>query len=313
MKRKIRRNKILALILGLIMIIQPLSVFTIYAEEETEEAPYEYTIPTEIIPEENIELYGHKERYHKAEESMNEIHLLNEDGTVSAYLFDYPVKYIDDDGITKDKSNKLHESKRNNYLYVNDDNDIKTYFPKKITKKPIIIEADTFSVEIGIVTDSKYPKKGEVTEDNYVFYNQAFGENTAIRYQPDFNGFKEEIILYSENAPTEYSFEIKCDRMYIKKENGILYFISELTDGVVFKTDPFYIYDSSENVKEYVDTDYTITKTDDYEYLLTVTLDKDYLATKGLTYPVYIDPAIKYNSADHIEDVTVITERTTPM
>lgn len=150
---------------------------------------YEYTIPTELISQENIELYGHRERYFEGEESMNEIRLLNEDGTVSAYMFDYPVKYVDDDGSIKDKSNKLHVSKRNNYLYVNDDNDIKTYFPKKIIKKPIIIETEGYSMEVGIITDSKYPKKGEVIDGNTVFYNQAFGENTAIQYSPDFNGY----------------------------------------------------------------------------------------------------------------------------
>ena len=121
------------------MSMQSLSTLSVFAAEisEDSEQPYEYGIPSEIISDENVELYGHKERFYVAEESMNEIRILNEDGTVSAYMFDHPVKYIDDYGITKDKSNKLHESKRNNYLYVNDDNDIKTYFPKKITKKPI--------------------------------------------------------------------------------------------------------------------------------------------------------------------------------
>ena len=296
----------LALVLGFILVLQPLFAFPIFAEEEIEEAPYEYTIPTEIIPKENIELYGHSQRVFNAEGELNEICLLNEDGSNSLYMFDYPVKYIDDDGITKDKSNKLHASKRNNYLYVNDDNDIKTYFPKKITKKPIIIEADTFSVEIGIVTDSKYSKKGEVTDDNYVFYNQAFGENTAIQYKPTFSGYKEEIILYNKNAPTQYSFKITCKEMYIEKENGILYFISEKTDDVVFITDPFYIYDSSKNVNEYVDTQYNLVKTNDYEYLLTITVDQNYLDTEGLTYPVYIDPAVNYKfSTNNIYDVPI--------
>lgn len=240
------KNRYLSLILALILVILPLSSLPIGATEVEETENYEYTIPTEIISEENIELYGHKERFYKGEENMNEIRLINEDGTVSAYMFDYPVKYIDDDGITKDKSNKLHESKRSNYLYVNDDNDIKTYFPKKITKKPVILAADGFEIEMGIVTDSNYPKKGEVTKDNYVFYDQAFGENTAIRYRTEFNGYKEEIILKNAKAPTEYSFEIKCEGLYIVKRDGILKFISEVNDVEVFSTDPFYIYDSSE-------------------------------------------------------------------
>ena len=169
-KRKTLRNRLLAFTVCLLIAIQPFFTIAIYAEEpEVQAEPYEHTIPTELISEENIELYGHKERYFKAEENMNEIKLINEDGTISAYMFDYPVKYLDDDGVIKDKSNKLQASKRNNYLYVNDDNDIKTYFPKKITKKPIIIEADGYSIEMGIVTDSRYSKKGEVIDGNTVF------------------------------------------------------------------------------------------------------------------------------------------------
>ena len=144
-----------------------------------------------------------------------------------------------------------------------------------------------------------------VTEDNYVFYDQAFGENTAIQYKPDFNGYKEEIILYNENAPTSYSFEIKCDNMYIVKENRILNFISEYTDEILFTTDPFYIYDSSEDVNSYIESEYTVTKTDDNEYLLTVSLSEEYLSAEGLTYPVYIDPAVKYNSVSYIDDVPI--------
>lgn len=299
------RNKLLSLTLALILTMLPISNLPAGAETAAEPESYEYTIPTELISEENIEQYGHKERFYKAERDMNEIRVLNEDGTVSAYMFDYPVKYIDEDGITKDKSNKLHESTRNNYLYVNDENDIKTYFPKKITKKPVMLEADGFEIEMGIVTDSKYPKKGEVTEDNYVFYDQAFGEDTAIRYQPDFNGYKEEIILKNADAPKSYSFEIKCEGLYIVKENGVMNFISEVNDVLVFKTDPFYIYDSSDDVNEYVDTEYTLTKTDDNEYLLTITLDEDYLNTEGLTYPVYVDPTVQYNAQGNIEDVAL--------
>ena len=305
--KKRTRFLITAVVLLAAMLMQSFLTVSVFAAEtgdETEQS-YEYEIPLEIIPEENVERYGHKERFYLAEEGMNEIRILNEDGTVSAYTFGYPVKYVDDDGITKDKSNKLHESKRNNYLYVNDDNDIKTYFPKKITKKPIIIDKNGLTVEIGIVTNSIYSKKGVVTEDNYVFYEQAFGKDTAIQYKPDFNGYKEEIILYNEKAPTSYSFEIKCEDMYILKENGILNFYSEFTDEVMFTTDPFYIYDSSEDVNSYVETEYTVTKTDDNEYLLTVSLNEEYLGTEGLTYPVYVDPAFRYNNDNTIDDVAI--------
>ncbi len=114
---------------------------------------------------------------------MNEICVLNEDGSNSVYFFDYPVKYVDNsDGKIKDKSNKLYNSKRNNYLYVNEDNDVRTVFPKKIIKHPVITTIGDYEISIGIITDSKYPKKGELVGDSYVLYNEAFGENSAAYY-----------------------------------------------------------------------------------------------------------------------------------
>ena len=72
-------------------------------------------------------------------------------------------------------------------------------------------------------------------------------------YTADFNGYKEEIILYSSNVPTEYSFEIYCEGLEAVNNSGILEFFDENTKEKIFSTDPFYIYDSSEEIKEYID------------------------------------------------------------
>ena len=304
MKKTVIR-RITASVLSLLLLLTPVLSIAVQAQENVETEPYEYKIPTEIINEEAIEENGHIGRVFASEGDMNEICHINDDGTSTMYLFDYPVKYLDsEDGVIKDKSNKLKESKRNNYLYVNDENDIKTYFPKKITKKPVITEVGDYKIEIGIVTDSKYSKKGELLEDNYVFYNQAFGEDTAIGYTVSFNGYKEEIILYSEQAPTSYSFEIYCEGLEVSNRGGILTFAEESTGKTVFTSDPFYIYDSSEEEKSYIETDYSLEKTDDYSYLLTVSLDEEYIAS-GLTYPVCIDPTLKYETQSTIYDAPI--------
>ena len=157
------------------------------------------------------------------------------------------------------------------------------------------------------MTDSRYPKRGELSEDGYVIYEQAFGEDTAIRYKPTFNGYKEDIILYNGNAPTSYSFEIKCDNLYILKENGAMNFYSEFTDKIMFSTDPYYIYDSSDKVNSYTDTEYTVVKTGDNEYLLTISISEDFLNTEGLTYPVYVDPTV-YHSYNYEVDKNATVE-----
>ena len=306
-----KKRSIISLVLVLFLMLQVCGVFPVYAVDSGENIDeYVYSIPTELISEENIDEYGHMARVFAAEGDMNEICILNEDGSNSVYIFDYPVKYVDDsDGKIKDKSNKLYNSNRNNYLYVNEDNDVRTVFPKKIIKHPVITTIGDYEISIGIITDSKYPKKGELVGDNYVLYNEAFGENTAIGYKAEFDGYKEEIIIYSENSPKTYSFEIVCEGLVLNNVNGTLTFVDEASGDVVFTSDPLYIYDSSVQENGYIDTMYEIKKVDDYEYVMTIELNEAFLQTEGLTYPIYIDPSIKYNNRDYIHDAPIYTAR----
>lgn len=306
-----KKISIISLILVLFFTLQVCGDFSVYAVDFSEDADkYVYSIPTEIIPEKNISEYGHTARVFTAESDMNEICVLNEDGSNSVYFFDYPVKYVDNsDGKIKDKSNKLYNSKRNNYLYVNEDNDVRTVFPKKIIKHPVITTIGDYEISIGIITDSKYPKKGELVGDSYVLYNEAFGENTAIGYKVEFDGYKEEIIIYSEDAPKTYAFKIVCEGLVLNNANGTLAFIDEVNGNVVFTSDPLYIYDSSAQENGYIDTTYEVKKVDDYEYVMTIELNETFLQTEGLTYPVYIDPSIKYNDRDYIHDAPIYTAR----
>lgn len=109
-----KKISIISLILVLFFTLQVCGDFSVYAVDFGEDADkYVYSIPTEIIPEKNISEYGHTARVFTAESDMNEICVLNEDGSNSVYFFDYPVKYVDNsDGKIKDKSNKLYNSKR---------------------------------------------------------------------------------------------------------------------------------------------------------------------------------------------------------
>ena len=305
------KKKFTAFVLLITMMLSMLSSFpiTVNAIGESTTA-IEQSIPTDLISEEEIEANGHIARIYAAESDMNEICILNEDGSNSVYFFDYPVKYVDEhDGKIKDKSNKLHKSKRNNYLYVNEENNIKTTFPKKITKHPVITTVGDYEISIGIVTDSKAPNKGQLIGDSYVLYDEAFGENTAIGYKTTFDGYKEEIILYSEHAPKIFKFQITCEGLLLSNTNGTLTFADKKTGEIIFTSNPLYIYDSSEQEKGYVDTTYSVVQTSDYEYSMTIVLDDEFLQTEGLTYPIYIDPSVKYNTRSYIDDAPIYSAR----
>ncbi len=166
-----------------------------------------------------------------------------------------------------------------------------------------------YEISIGIVTDSKTPKKGQLVGENYVLYNEAFGNNTAIGYKVEFDGYKEEIIIYSEDAPTSFSFEIVCNGLILNNVNGTLIFIDEVSGEVVFTSDPLYIYDSSIQENGYIDTAYEVVKISDYKYLMTVEIDDSFLQNERLTYPVYVDPSIKYNNRDYIHDAPIYSAK----
>ncbi len=142
-----------------------------------------------------------------------------------------------------------------------------------------------------------------------MLYNEAFGENTAIGYKVEFDGYKEEIIIYSEDAPKTYAFKIVCEGLVLNNANGTLTFIDEVNGNAVFTSDPLYIYDSSAQENGYIDTTYEVKKVDDYEYVMTIELNETFLQTAGLTYPIYIDPSIKYNDRDYIHDAPIYTAR----
>ena len=137
----------------------------------------------EYISQEDIEEKGHVNRLREQEPDNNTIIFQNRDGTKTAYFFSNPVKYTDESGNTKDKYTKLdsknipsqHSEK---YGYVNQQNDIKTYFPKQIaSSQGMLLENDNISVELIPIdaTEKKYVLQNgsTVTPGEYISKRQT--------------------------------------------------------------------------------------------------------------------------------------------
>ncbi len=261
-------------------------------------------IPNELISDEKIQEAGHVRRLPYAEGDMNTVVLANEDGTHSMYLFSYPVKYTDENGNVYDKSNRLTASDRNGYAYVNEENDIQTHLPTDITKNPVMLTYGDYTLATYIVTES-LRSVAQLQTESTVLYSGAFGADTALRYKTDFGGYKEDVILYSEAAPTTFTFLLRTSGLVPVAEDGIIRFNDSDTGEIVFTASPFYVYDSAEIPNSYIDTDFTLEELAEGICALTVTLDADYLTTAGLTYPVYVDPTLTYASVGHVETATV--------
>ncbi|MEG1719996.1 MAG: hypothetical protein RR306_06685, partial [Clostridia bacterium] len=93
---------------------------------------------------------GNVNRLKAQEKNLNTILYQNKNGTKTVYNFDYPVKYVDKDGTVKDKNSKLvTNTDKQGYKYVNDGNDIKTFYPDLISpEKGMILNYNNINIEL---------------------------------------------------------------------------------------------------------------------------------------------------------------------
>lgn len=320
-----KKAKMLGLVLALTIVLQVFTVCPATAETgltidvlpgQVDEVEYDELdrypdrIPTEIISEEQIQLRGHTRRLPQAEGDMQTVMVGNEDGTNSLYVFPYPVKYTDSEGRIRDKSNRLSAHEVEAYAYVNTENDIQTHLPEDITQDPVTLTYGEYaicSMPVTEMTSSLAQKR----DGGAVVYPSAFGLGTALCYQVDFSGYKEDIIIEREGAPTEFSFYMYCVGLEPIIQDGMIVYADSASGETVFTTSPFYIYDSSEETNGYTDTDFTLTKVNSSVYQLTVDVDEVFLETEGLTYPVCVDPSLTFASTSQVETVTVYKNLTT--
>jgi hypothetical protein len=75
-----------------------------------------------------------------------------------------------------------------------------------------------------------------------VYYNGVFGKNTAVRYAPLFEGFKEEIVLY-ENVGNEFRFLLKPNGLKAEMNGKQIDLIDPKTDEVKAEISPIFVYD----------------------------------------------------------------------
>lgn len=115
----------------------------------------------EVVSSKSINANGHVNRLHEQEESLNDIIFQNRDGSKTLYSFTYPVKYVAKDGTIRDKKTNISTTidkneLKNDYLYANIENDIKTYFPKKLSSSSgVLLEVADVKIEMFPVSSKK--------------------------------------------------------------------------------------------------------------------------------------------------------------
>ena len=163
---------------------------------------------------------------------------------------DYPVKYKDVNGKIRDKSNKI--SRNSGGDYTNAENDINTYFPKKLNRnKGIELKFGEYVVEMapnikGNSDASRQTGHNKYFDSTgYVQYPNVFDENISLRYTLTFEGYKEDIVLSKYAGINEFSFRLYTDGLsLVMNEDGTYYLIDPLSGEVKTQIRDLVVYDS---------------------------------------------------------------------
>jgi hypothetical protein len=324
---KVKKRKI-ALFLSAIMAVNLMVASPVPVTAEARDTPKSVVeksisdglMVEEIIPE-AIDISEAKEKSHinrllEKEDSLETIVFANADGSETTYIFDEPVKYVDESGEVKDKSNKLYRNVEankldtnkkqkdiSNYAYVNAENDIKTYFPKNLSGKDSIkLEAQNRDI---LMRPSSDVASSVIEENNVVYYEDVFGEFTSLRYETLFSGYKEDIIL-EKYVGNEFRFILDTGGLTPVSENGSINLIDE--NGETFATvSPIYVYGSSKDEAQFTyDNKLEFEKIDGDKYELIITVDDEFLRDSNTVYPVYVDPTITINATGSGSSKTIL-------
>ena len=282
-------------------------------------------LPCVITPAQAMQA-GHVRRLKEAEPDLNTVVFKNGDGTRTAYRYALPVKY-EENGIIKDKSNRIIQSDRTGYAFENEANEVKTYFPQALGEKGARLEYEGYFLELtpftaqsaGIsATTGRQAARADILRAvtpsaDAVSYNGALGEEVSLRYTPTLLGFKEDIILSGYTGADSFSFILETDGLELKEISGNWYLAEPESGRIVIELGEIYIYDSYTGAEPAEGEAWTHktyghisaqTISLGQRYILTVHAPEGYLDAPERVYPVYIDPSFSVTST-YIQDTHI--------
>ena len=134
----------------------------------------------------------------------NELYLDMKDNSTTVYSFSEPVTYTDENGNLRCKDNSIVKqknkaNKNDGYDYSNGQNDYRINFSSD-SSKGVLVEYEDISFSLAPISDISAKgceTKTETDEREAKSFEYAglFGDNTLLKYYPQINGVKEEIIL----------------------------------------------------------------------------------------------------------------------
>lgn len=230
------------------------------------------------------------------------INLENKDGSNTVYLFSEPISYTDENGNLKTKDISVEKAdkklKSKGYDYTNGQNDYRINFSKDYNTG---VQAEFDNCSYSIIPISDYDTVGKETVAEYlnekfeVFqYKNIYGDGTNLRFYPQLNGIKDEIVLDSNIGKNIFSFKIETNNCIASLDDDGAVVLKNTDDEVVQTFSKPFAYDSDfvDGIydEHYVDCEYTLDEISNGSYILSISVDKNWLESESTVYPVTIDP-----------------------
>ena len=259
---------------------------------------------------------------------LTSVTTVNKDGTHTLYLFDTPVKYVDngsvkfidntikkEDNISSkiDLSNTLLTPEADSLGYTNTANRFDVNMPSTINNGVSLTYKDTKFV---ITPSSLSTAAANLTTVNFlgttdqvVEYQNVFGNGIHLQYMPINNGIKENIVLEEYTGVNTFDFIINTGDFYpLYNEGEAIPFADPTTDKITFilgQVDARDSYAGNETDGHFtLYNSLSVAKIKDGIYSLTVTVDPEFLTNENTVYPVIIDPSITISSSN-MQDTSV--------
>lgn len=343
-KQMIIKTLALLLVFSLCMSILPSSVFAV-SESETanDTAPTledflagnataediygvldESTVP-EIIGYEEAVRKNHVRRLYEDEgEELNKVVFLNVDGSKTMYTFDFPVKYIDEDGDIRDITLEIADSTTQSGEFESAANSAITTFSAQFTDGIILTGSDaeirlvpvlpsvgsgTATMSSSSILDSSANPVSEAqrVDENTIEYR--YDGVTTVEYSLTYTGFKEDIVVSEYTGQTEYPFRLYTNGLALEEIDGSYFLVDDYGD-IQATIGDIIIFTADERNNTFGSI-VPMTIVENEEYLLTIVVDANYLADPNTVYPIRIDPTVEINYDDSgssaIEDITIST------
>ena len=228
-----------------------------------------------------------------------------EDGENVAYLFSEPVSFIDDEGnlVYKDTNIKSVTDStilNRGYSYENGNNDYKAYFSEDSSKGLLLVEKDGEEIRLVPNGAQAVGMVEQIESDMELVdsfgYAGVYGTDTVLRFLPQLNGCKEEIVLSSYQGISDFSFTLYTEEGTIAaiNSNGEVEIIDSATKDIITTFVSPFANDSSGGLdvtsEHYTDCTYELEMLSEGKYTLTICVPEEYLESESTVYPVIIDP-----------------------